>query len=173
LPGRSPSVGAVVCLLVRLAEPRIGSAAAVSGLCVTLGAAAVVVLSSNLRIVGVYGVSAAAAFGTVAVLSVGAPRVGGSVAIVALPLLAGMLAGGHYYPDPGVSRANFAVLMLAPILLLAGAYLPTKRAWVRAGVSVLAVAVAVGAVTVPTALSAKKAAEEVQTADPYSAYYGQ
>jgi hypothetical protein len=138
-------------------------------MCVTVGAGAVVVMSSNLRIVGVYGVAAAAALGPVAVL-IGPINAARAVTIVSTSLLAGLLAGGHFYPDPGVSWTNLLVLLLAPVLMIVGAFLPVKRRWVRGVVAVVLVGIAVGVVTGPTALSAKKAAEEAET-DPYAEYY--
>jgi hypothetical protein len=161
--------GLAVCLAAHFGERRVTPAAVVAALCITLGGTAVVVLSSNLRIVGVYGIAAAAAVGPVAVLA-GRLNAGRSVAVVAVALLAGLLAGGRFYPDPGVTWTNFVILLFAPVLLLAGAFIRAKRDWIRGVVAVLAVAIAVAAVTAPTALAAKKAAEEAET-DPYSSYY--
>jgi hypothetical protein len=53
------------------------------------------------------------------------------------------------------------------VLLLAGAFLPVKKLWVRGLIGLVAVTIAVAAVTGPTALAAKKAAE----ADPYAEAY--
>jgi len=158
-------MGAVLCLVVDVAASRLGSYAAIGALCMAMGGAAVVVLSSNSRIGGVYGLAAAAALGPAAVLS-GRLLVGRSVAIVAVPLLAGSLAGGHYYADPGVSWVNLGVLMASPLLLLAGLAVPGKKKWIRAAVALVLVAIAVGIVAAPTALAAKKAAE-ADTNDPY------
>jgi hypothetical protein len=163
--------GAGVCLAIQFAEPRVGPAAVVASLCVTLGGAAVVVLSSNLRVVGIYGIAAAAALAPAAAIVgsklVGAGRAAGVVAVL---ILAGLLAGGRYYPDPGVSWTNLAVLMVAPVLVLVGVFVPAgRRAWVRGVVAVVAVIIAVGAVTVPAALSAKHAAEKPSD-DPYADY---
>jgi hypothetical protein len=60
-----------------------------------------------------------------------------------------------------------SVLLGAPLLLLVGAFLPLKQRWVRGLIGLVAVTVAVAAVTGPTALAAKKAAE----ADPYADVY--
>jgi hypothetical protein len=162
-------VGAVVTICAHVAEPAGGPPAVVAGLCIALGGAAVVVLSSNVRIVGLYGIAASAALGPIAVLTGGKVPAGRSVAVVCVPLLAGLLVGGRYYADPGVSVLNFSVLIAAPALLLLAAAVPGKRAWVRGVVAVLAVAVAVGWVTGPTALAAKRAAEATAD-DPYAAY---
>ena len=160
--------GAVGALCAHVAEPAGGPPAVVAGLCVALGGAAVVVMSSHLFVVGLYGIAASAALGPVAVLTAKLPA-GRSVAIVAVSLLAGLLAGGRYYPDPGVSVLNFSVLIAAPALLLLAAAVPGNKAWVRGVIAVLAVAVAVGVVTAPTALAAKRAAEATEN-DPYAAY---
>jgi len=61
---------------------------------------------------------------------------------------------------------SFVVLLASPVLLLVGAVLPVKRVWMRGVIALLAVTVAVAAVTGPIALAAKKAAE----ADPYADY---
>jgi hypothetical protein len=161
--------GSAVCFAAHFAERRVTPAAVVGALCVAVGGAAVVVMSSNLRIVGVYGIAASAALGPVAVL-MGRVRAARSVAVVAVVLLAGLLAGGRFYPDPGVTWINLTVLFFAPALVLAAAYVPGKRDWVRGAFAVLVVAIAVAIVTGPTALAAKKAAEEAET-DPYAGYY--
>jgi hypothetical protein len=59
------------------------------------------------------------------------------------------------------------MIFAAPLLLAAAAVIPTKRTRLRAALAVLAVAILVGAVTIPLAIAAKRAAE----ADPYGAYY--
>ena len=138
------AAGAGLCLVARVAEPRVGSSAVVAVLCVTMGAAAVVVLSSNLRVGGTYGMAASAALGPVAVFSMRVRAAARSVAVVAIPVLAGLLAGGHYYPDPGVSWTHAGILMAAPVLLLPCAALPGKRNWVRGVAAVVLVALAVG-----------------------------
>jgi hypothetical protein len=181
------AAGAGLVMGVGLAERWVGSAAVMIAMCVALGGAAVVVLSSNFRVMGIYGIAASAALGPVAASAAtirpgrtrlakgtvdddaGAAmsRVGHSVAVVAIPILAGLLAGGHYYADPGVNWSQFAVLLGAPALLLVGAAVPGRRDWVRGVVAVAAVAAVVAAVTVPAARAAKKAAE----ADPYENYY--
>lgn len=158
-------LGAGLSWAVCVAEPRLGSPAAIGALCVATGAAGVVVLSSHLRVVGVYGIAAAAALGPVAVLT-GWVRAARSVAVVAFPLLAGLLIGGHYYPDPGVPWTQAAILIAAPVLLLPCSLIPIGRKWIRGTLAVALVAIVVGAVAGPTALAAKKASE----ADPYGGY---
>ena len=140
----------------------------VAGLCLALGGAAVVVLSSNYGVAGRYGIAASAALGPIALLTGKLPA-GRSVAVVCVPLLAGLLAGGRYYPDPGVTVLNFSVLIAAPALLLLAAAIPGNKVWARGVIAVLAVAIAVGSVAAPTALAAKKAAEASEY-DPYAGY---
>ncbi len=160
------AAGIVLTLAIQLAEPRVGAWAVVAGLCIAMGGAAVMVMSSNSRKGGYFGLGGAAALGAVAVV-IGNLRGTRAVAIVALPLLAGLLVGGHYYPDPGVAAINVAVLLLSPLLLWTGMLVPPKRRWTRAIVAIVAVAVAVAAVTGPVALKAKKAAESSSSSEGY------
>ncbi len=163
--------GLLVCLAVHLATPRIGFAASIGCLCIVLAGAAVLVLSCNLRIVGVYGIAAAAAVGPAILLAGTLDTAARAVAIVALCLLAGLLAGGHFYPEPGVPKAHFAAMLLAPASMLLGAAVPrNRRQWLRGVVAVGAVAITVAIVTVPVALEAKKAAEQLLADDPYAGY---
>ena len=164
-------VGLLLALTATLVEKRLTPLATVLAFSFALGSAAVLVMSSNLRIVGVYGIAAAAAVGPAAIfagpLSKGGPRyrtlVSPGVAIVAAGLLAGLFAGGRFYPDPGVTWTNLLVVSLAPLLLLAAAWLPIRSVAVRAVVGLVLVSIALATVTVPTALAAKHAAED----DPY------
>jgi hypothetical protein len=151
-----------LCLAVHTAAQRITAPAALGCLCITLGAAAVVVLSSNLRIGGVYAMAGAAALGPVAVLSFRTPYAPRAVAIYAIPLLMGMLACGYHYPDPGVPLYAVIALCLAPLIMLGAAFLPLKKPLARAAVALLATALAAGVVAGPAALAAKQAAEELE-----------
>ena len=137
----------------------------VMAFCLVTGAAGVVIFSSNLRTGGLYAMSAAAALGPVALLgkSMYSAR---TMTIFSAPLLAGLLVIGRFYPEPGVSSLNFYVLLLSPSLILIGALLPLKGPWMRGVIGLLLVMVAVAAVTGPTVLAAKRAAE-----DPYSDVY--
>ncbi len=157
-------IGAVVVGVHTLVAGKIGHGWSVLSLCVVLGGAGVTVLSSNLRTVGVYGIGTAAAVGGL-VLFAPRLRAAPAVAILAVSILCGLLAGGRFYPDPGVTRIGVAVLLASPLLMVVGLAVPTKRGWVRGVAGVLAVAIAVAAITAPAALAAKKAAE----ADPYGA----
>lgn len=156
-------LGVIVVAVHSLVAARIGHGWSVLSLCVVLGGTGVTVLSSNLRTVGVYGIGAATAIGGLVLF---APRLKAApaVAILAASILCGLLAGGRFYPEPGVTAIGVGVLVASPLLALAGLAVPTKRAWVRGIVAVLAVTIAVAAVTAPAALAAKRAAE----ADPYS-----
>jgi hypothetical protein len=160
------AVGAGLCYVARVVEVRTGPRTLVAGLCIVMGAAAVVVFSSNLRSGGLYGLAAAAALAPVALI---AGRRAEAVATVAIPILAGLLAGGHFYPEPGVTWTHLIILMVAPALLLVGAVLPRKWPRLRAVASLLAVAVVTAAVAAPAARAAKKASE-ADPDDPYAAY---
>jgi hypothetical protein len=162
--------GVLLAWVASFAERRMGTAWTLLAFTMTLGAAGAMVMSSNLQTVGIYGLAAACAVGPVAVIArrdLGAAR---SVAVVAGPLLAGLLVAGRYYPEPGVPLVDGLVLLAAPVLLLGGALLPVRRQWVRGIVALLLVVIAVAAVTGPAALAAKKAAES-SPADPYGAYH--
>lgn len=157
-------MGVIVVAVHTLVAGKIGHGWSAASLCIVLAGAGVTVLSSNVRTVGVYGIGAAAA---IAGLVLFAPRLKASpaVAILAVSMLCGLLAGGHFYPDPGVTWIGVAVLLASPLLMLAGLAVPTKRPWLRGVVAILAVTIAVVTVTAPAALAAKRAAE----ADPYGA----
>jgi hypothetical protein len=159
--------GAGLCYVARVVEQRVGPRTLVTGLCIVVGSAAVVVFSSNFRSGGLYGLAAAAALAPVAVFAAG-PRAA-AVATVAVPVLAGLLAGGHFYPEPGVTWTHLIILMVAPSLLLAGALVPEKWRRLRPVAALVAVTVVVATVAVPTALAAKKASE-ADADDPYAAY---
>jgi hypothetical protein len=156
--------GAALALIASVAQRRLGSFWTLAAFCIATGGAGVVILSSDSRTIGVYGVAAAAALGPVVVLGARL-RAAQSVALLAAPLLAGLLLAGHFYA--GVTCTNMTVLFAAPVLLLIGAFLPIKQQWLRGLIALLAVTIAVAAVTAPTALAAKKAAE----ADPYADMY--
>jgi hypothetical protein len=159
--------GVVLAAAADVGQRRVGSMWTVGAFAVAMAGAGVMVFSSNFRTFGVYGLAAAAALGPVVVAAARTPDAARGVAIVAGSVMAGLLVAGRFYADPGVTWANVGVLLAAPALLLVGAAAPTRRAWVRGVIGVLATAVAVGAVTGPAALEAKKAAE---TVDPYDAY---
>jgi hypothetical protein len=162
-------VGALMAWVASFAERRMGTAWTLLPFAMTLGAAGVMVMSSNLQTVGIYGLAAACAVGPVAVIAGHKVAAARSVAVVAAPLLAGLLVAGRYYPEPGVPLVPALVLLAAPVLILAGALLPVRRQWVRGAVALLLVVVAVAAVAGPAALAAKKAAE-ASPSDPYGAY---
>lgn len=156
--------GVALVLVARVAEVRLGSFWTLAGFCVAASGAGVVILSSDSRTIGVHGVAVSAALGPVFVLGARL-RAAQSVAILAAPLIGGLLLAGHFYA--GVTCTNMSVLLGAPLLLLVGAFLPLKKRWVRGLIGLMAVTVAVAAVTGPTALAAKRAAE----ADPYVEAY--
>jgi hypothetical protein len=160
----------VVHLAFGFTGKRLGATVIVAALCITIGAAAVVLLSTNTRILGIYGITAAVALGPVAAL-VGPMRAGRSVAVVALALLAGLLTGGHFYADPGITWLQAGVLFLAPAVVAIGSMVPVGRyVWARSVISLALVVAIVSAVTIPAALAAKHAAERTSD-DPYADYY--
>jgi hypothetical protein len=160
----------LVQMALAYAGQRLGATTIVAALCITVGASAVVLLSTNTRILGIYGIAAAVAIGPVAAL-VGAMRAGRSVAVVAMALLAGLLAGGHFYADPGITWPQAGMLFVAPAAVAGGARIPLGRhVWARGVISLLLVAVVISVVTIPAALAAKHAAEQTSD-DPYADYY--
>jgi hypothetical protein len=160
----------VVQLAFSFTGKRLGAPVIIAALCITTAAAAVVLLSTNTRILGIYAIAAAVALGPVAAL-VGPMRAGRSVAVAAMALLAGLLAGGHFYADPGITWVQAGVLFLAPAVVMAGSTIPVGRhVWARGVISLALVVAVVGAVTVPAALAAKRAAEQTSD-DPYAGYY--
>jgi hypothetical protein len=152
------AAGAALVWIVGFTQSRAGSLWTLAALCIAMGGAGVVIFASGSRTIGLHGISAAAALGPAAVLSF-RTRAPAAVAVAAFaaPLLAGFLVAGHSYAE--VTWTNLIVLLASPALLLVGAWLPTKRQWVRGLVGLVAVTIAVATVTGPTALAAKKAAE--------------
>jgi len=161
--------GGLLAWVAWYAERRAGPLWTIGAFAAALGGAGVMVMSSNLQTVGVYGLAAAAGVAPIALVAGRKVQAGRSVAVVAAPLLAGLLTAGRFYPEPGVPWTQGIVLLLAPALLLAGALLPIRREWVRGLIGLLAVVIAVAAVTGPSAIAAKKAAE---TPDAYGGAYG-
>jgi len=151
------AVGAGLCLAARAVEPRIGTWAVMAGLCAAVGGASVVVFASDSASIGVRGLAATAALAPLVLLAVKGSGGAGSVAIVAATVLAGVLAGGHFYA--GVTWTQFAVLMLSPAMLFVGFAVPGKRRRLAGMVAVIAVIVAIMPVLVPALIAAKHAAE--------------
>lgn len=161
-------IGAAVCFVASILEARTDSFTIIASQCLIIGAAAVVILSSNLRIVGIYGMAASAALVPVAILTKTNFRAACGVTIVAIPILAGLLVGGRYYPDPGVSWLQVTILMLAPALPLAGLLIPGQQhPRVRSLLMLVIVALVAAVVALPPAMEAKRAAEE----NTYEGYY--
>jgi hypothetical protein len=162
--------GYAVHLALGYAGQRLGTTTIVAALCVSVAASAVVLLSTNTRILGIYGIAAAVALGPVAVLA-GPMRAGRPVAVVAMSLLAGLLAGGHFYADPGITWLQAGVLFVAPAAVLVGSKFPVGRhVWARGLISLALVVAVVSAVTIPAALAARRAAGQTSD-DPYAEYY--
>ena len=160
------AVGVLIAWLLSVAQDRVGSVWPTAAMCVALGGAGVLVFSSGSRTIGIEGIAAAVAVGPV-LLSGGRLRAARAVAVVAVPLLAGVLVAGHYYANVTCTQAS--VLLLSPALMGLAVRLPLgpRRRWLRGAIGLIAVAIAVSSVTAPAALAAKKAAE----VDPYSGYY--
>ncbi|MDB5323933.1 MAG: hypothetical protein JWN40_5564 [Phycisphaerales bacterium] len=152
--------GVALVFVASLAQRRLGSFWTLAPFCVAAAGAGVVILSSDSRTIGLHGIAVAAAIGPVVVLGARL-RAAQSVAIVIVPLLAGLLLAGHFYA--GVTRTHMIVLLAAPLLLLLGVFLPIRQQWLRGLIALLATIIAVAAVTAPTALAAKS--------DPYADMY--
>jgi len=158
------AAGAGCCLIARTVEPRIGTWAVTAGLCAAVGGAAVVVLASDSASIGIRGLAGAAALAPLVMAMLKANFGGRSVSIIAITVLAGILAGGHFYA--GVTWTQFAVLLLSPALLLAGFVVPGQRRRLAGIVAAAAVIAAVMPVLVPAVIAAKHAAES-NANDPY------
>lgn len=153
------AIGALLCLMLQSAQKRLGFRAVAGALCIAVGAAAVMVLSCNLRIVGVYGLAAAAALGAAIVFG-GSAIAARGIAVVAISILVGLLVAGVFYPDPGVPRPAAIVLLGSPLVVFIAGWLPVKKRSVRIAIGLLCEAIVVGSIVGPAALTAKKAAEE-------------
>lgn len=149
------------------AAKRLGDPWTVASLYIVLGAAGVTVLSSNLRTVGVYGLGASAAVVPLILLTRNR-HVGGSLAILAISILSGLLTAGHYYPDPGLTPIQTTILGLSPLLVLIALRFPARRPFLAGVAALLAVTIAVLSIAAPSALAAKRAAE----GDPYGSTPG-
>lgn len=159
-------VGAGLLLALHFAIDRLGPVVVTLALSIVVAGAGVMVMSSNLRIVGVYALSAAAAVASAGALCWDARGASG-VSVLTVAIVAGLLTAGRYYPEPGVRGWEFALIYAAPFLLAAVGSMPQKRRWVRGLFALALVAVFIGVLTIPKALAAKKAAEE----DPYGGMY--
>ncbi len=175
--------GAALLFALDVADHHLGPAAVLTALCIAAAGAGVTVMSSNQRVLGFDGLAAAAALGAPAVLTLldhlrsptrrrftaplGRPAsIARPAALLALPLTITLLIGGHAYADPGITWPQLTTLAAAPALLLLALLIPPTRPALRVIVGLLAVTVAVAAVTGPAALAAKNAAETMGS-DPY------
>jgi hypothetical protein len=159
--------GTAAAIALPWAARRIGAAWTIGAMASVVGATALLVLSSNFMAYGIIGMGAAAAIAPIALGLGWMPGGGGSdgrasvrgLSVMTIGLLAGLLAGGRYYPHTGVSAFHFQVLGAAPLLIPLGTFLPGRRDWVR-GVGAFALASAiVWCVAIPAALAARHAAE--------------
>lgn len=160
--------GVALAWTAQTAARNLGPTWTLAAFTVATAGAGVVIFSSNYRTFGLHGLAAAAALAPIVLLTHRTPAAVRATALFAGTVLAGLLVAGHFYPDPGVTRTNLAVLFASPLLLLTGVAVPWKTMWVRGAVGLLASTIAVAAVTAPTAIKAKKAAESV---DPLDSMY--
>ena len=79
--------------------------------------------------------------------------------MMSIGLLAGLLAGGRYYPNSGLSAFDFHAFGAAPLLIPLAAFLPGKRRWMRGLLALLLTSAAVWPIAIPAALEAKRVAE--------------
>lgn len=143
--------------IVRVSTPRVGPRTMACSLAMITFGAAVLIASSHLRIVGVYGLTATSAFIPACIL-ISSPRSIAGLATLLLPLLSGMLLAGHFYADPGVPWLPLLVLLTAPALFLLPAMLPASPSWRQLACFIL-IAAAVAAAMLPAAIAAKRASE--------------
>lgn len=159
-----------VCVVLAFADERIGSIGTIGALAIATTGAAVVAMSSNVRIVGLHGLAAAAALAPVALLSTKL-RAGRAVAVLAVPLMAGLLTGAHFYANDGLAWRPLLLILGSPALAAVGLLIPTPRRWPRAAAALVAVSILVGAVAAPIALKAKRdAGKLIDPSDPASYY---
>ena len=152
----------------------------IGSLSIVLAGAGVLVMSSGFRTMGVYALGAGVTLGAVALAGI---RFGGrdlravravrGVSVYATAVLAGALAAGRFYPEPGVTVNQFATLLVAPAMVFAGALAPSRRGWVRGVVAAAVVGVVVATTVGPRALAAKRAADHPESWDSYYQSYGQ
>jgi hypothetical protein len=159
---------------------RVPAAWVAGGLVAAIAGAAVLALACGFRTMAVYGMSAAAALAPAAAAAFWfkasnprSARAMRGLAVYGVAVLAGVLTAARFYPEPGVSWTQFALLILSPALAAAAAFVPGRRQWVRGVIALTAVGALVAAVTGPPALRAKRAAETPNPADSYSDYYSQ
>ena len=159
--------GTAAAITLPWATRRIGAAWILGSLSSIVGATAVLVLSSNYRAYGVVGMGAAAAIAAIALGTpwmesrgeLNGPASVRGLAVIIGGLLAGLLAGGRYYPRAGVSPLYFHVFGAAPLLIPLAYFVPGKRAWPRGVFALLLTSTVVWCIAVPRAIAAKQAAE--------------
>jgi hypothetical protein len=171
---------AAVIAALTWSASRVPAAWAAGGLVAAIAGAGVLALAYGFRTMAVCGTSAAAALAPAAAAAFWfkasnprSARATRGLAVYGVAVLAGVLTAARFYPEPGVSWTPFALLILAPALAAAAAFVPGRRQSVRGAIALAAVAALVAAVVGPPALKAKQAAENPNPADPYSDYYSQ
>ena len=81
------------------------------------------------------------------------------LSIVAIGLLAGLLAGGRYYPNTGLRPLHFHLLGVAPLLIVPTCFIPGRRNWPRGVAAILLVTGLEASIAIPAALAALHAAQ--------------
>lgn len=159
--------GTAAAIMLPWAARRIGAAWILGALSSIVGATAVLVLSSNYRAYGVVGMGAATAIAAIA-LGIGwmarhgddnGPGSVRGLSVVVVVILAGLLAGGRFYPRTGVSPFHFHVFGVAPLLIALAYFAPGKRDWPRGVLAFVLSSTVVWCIAIPLAIVAKHAAE--------------
>jgi hypothetical protein len=159
--------GTAAAVTLPWAARRIDPAWIAAALASIVGAAGVVVLSSNFLTYGIIGMGAALAIVATALglrptapssADDGPARIRG-LSVIIIGILAGLLAGGRYYPHTGVGVFQFHLLGAAPLLIPVASCIPVKRNWARGALAVSLASAIVWSIAIPAALAAKHAAE--------------
>lgn len=156
--------GVAAAVALPWAGSRFGAGWVVLGLASVVGAAGVLVASSNFLAYGVCGMGAAVAIVPVALGLEwmewrGAKDASAGVrgmTLVAIGFLAGLLAGGRYYPHAGVTSYHFHLFGAAPLLIAWPALLRGKRRWVLGLAAFGGVSALVWGLAIPRAVAAEK-----------------
>jgi hypothetical protein len=169
--------GGGVVAAIAWSSSRVPAGWAIGTLAGVLAGAGVLVMSSHFRDMGVYGLSAAVSVVPAAFAGMwidrrdreAGARATRGVAVYAVAVLAGVLAAGRFYAEPGITWGQFVPLLLSPGLMALGAVTPGRRAWVRGVIAITVVGIVVAGVALPAALKAKRAAES-GGAEGYESY---
>ncbi|HYE20418.1 MAG TPA: hypothetical protein VEA69_18370 [Tepidisphaeraceae bacterium] len=86
-------------------------------------------------------------------------RAATGVAVVATGIAAALIAAGRGYADPTLPWSAAGVILASPLLLVIGAFIPSRRRWIPGLIALLAVALTVASIAAPAAAKAKRDAE--------------